>query len=459
MQQFSPLTTISPLDGRYNRETIKLRKIFSEYNLIKNRIKIELEWFKKLSFLSSITELPTFSNSEYIFIDNIYKNFDLHEAKKIKCLEKKTNHDIKAVEYYLKSKFVKNKFLKPYIEFIHFGCTSDDINNIAYAIMLKKSKNEIIIPYWEKISLKIKKISIRYKSIPMLSRTHGQPATPSTIGKEFLNFFFRLQRQIEKLKEIKIFAKLNGTVGNYNSFYIAYPQINWYEISKEFIKKFGICFNPITTQIEPHDYISEYFFCISLFNTILIDFNKDIWSYISLDYFKQKLKNKEIGSSVMPHKINPIDFENSEGNLGISNALMNYISLKLPVSRMQRDLTDSTTMRNIGVALGYSVVSYESCLKGIKKLYLNKKVVLKDLNNKWILLCEAIQTVMRKYKIFNSYEKLKYLSHSSNFNKKIINSFILNLDIPIEEKQKLQNLTPMEYIGISDIIVHKFFNL
>lgn len=455
----SYLTAISPIDGRYSSQVIFLRNIFSEYALIKLRIEIEIKWLKKLSEIQNIIEVPTFSLKENIFLENIIKNFNENDALIIKKIESKTKHDVKAVEYFLKQKISSHKTLKNITEFIHFACTSEDINNLSYAMILKKSRDEVIIPYWKKLISTIKNLSIKYKNISFISKTHGQPATPSTIGKEFANIVYRLQRQLSQLKKIEILGKFNGAVGNYNAHTVSYPNINWPKISESFVCSLDICWNPYTTQIEPHDYIAELFNCISRFNTILIDFNRDIWGYISLNYFKQKKNStKEIGSSTMPHKINPIDFENSEGNLGLSNALLQHMSNKLPISRWQRDLTDSTVLRNIGVCISYSIIAYQSIIKGFSKLEINFYNIINDLNNNWQVLAEPIQTVMRRYGIKNSYEKLKKLTRGNVFNKKIMISFINSLEISELDKKKLKSITPKTYIGLSIKLVDEFFN-
>ncbi|ALD15215.1 adenylosuccinate lyase [Buchnera aphidicola (Aphis glycines)] len=449
------LTAISPIDGRYFKSTQSLRYIFSEFSFFKYRLKVEILWFKKILKMYKIIKIQKIEKTDVLFIDNILKNFTIKDAMYIKSIEKKTNHDVKALEYFLKYKFSTSKKLSSMSEFIHFGCTSEDINNIAYALMIKDSLNRVIVPFWSEIIGVLKKYSIEYKNSSMLSMTHGQPATPSTMGKEFLNFYYRMKRQFFKLKKIKILAKFNGTTGNYNAYVAAYPKINWHIISEEFIKSLNLVSNPCTTQIEPHDYIAEIFGCISLFNNILIDFNRDIWGYISMNYFTQISIDQEVGSSVMPHKINPIDFENSEGNLGLSNALMNHMINKLPISRWQRDLSDSTVLRNIGVALSYSVIAYHSILCGIKKLKINNIQLLKNLNDNWSVLSEAIQTVMRKYNIKDSYEQLKKLTRGKKISQIDIYNFISNLNIPEIEKKRLKNITPANYIGLSVQIIEK----
>ncbi|QCI17659.1 adenylosuccinate lyase [Buchnera aphidicola (Acyrthosiphon lactucae)] len=445
--KLNSLTAISPIDGRYSNLTVLLRNIFSEFSFLKYRLNIEIQWLKKIISTSEILKINNIKNKEILFLDNIFKEFNEQDANSIKNIEKVTNHDVKSLEYFLKKKISKCKNLLLISEFVHFGCTSEDINNISYALMIKDARDQIILPLWEQIISTLKKIAYKYQKYPLLSLTHGQPATPSTMGKEIANFYYRMKRQVKILKKIEILGKINGSTGNYNAHLAAYPNINWHKISKEFITSFGIQWNPYTTQIEPHDYIAEFFSCISLFNTILIDFNRDMWGYISLNYFKQKSRDYEIGSSIMPHKINPIDFENSEGNLGLSNSLMNHMITKLPISRWQRDLSDSTVLRNLGVAISYSIIAYHSVLSGINKLEINESQLLKNLDENWSILSEPIQTVMRRYGIPNAYEKLKELTRGKKIDKKIIHVFISNLNIPEQEKKRLKNITPFNYIG------------
>lgn len=451
MIKLSPLTAISPLDGRYYTQVHPLRNIFSEFGLLKFRVQIEIYWLQKLSSTKEITEIPLFNSNEHEFLNNLITNFNISDAECIKKIEQTTNHDLKAIEYFLKEKIHESPNLRKKVnEFIHFACTSEDINNLAYGLMLTHSKNIIILPIWKKIIDEIKKLSINYKKVPMLSRTHGQPATPSTLGKEMSNFAYRLIRQYNQLQSIKILGKMNGAVGNYNAHVIAYPKINWCKLNEEFVISLGMSWNPYTTQIEPHDYISEISHCITRFNTILINFNQDIWGYISLNYFTQEHNPTEIGSSTMPHKINPINFENSEGNLGLSNAIFNHFSTKLPISRWQRDLSDSTVLRNLGIAIGYSLIAYQNVLKGIKKLTINKKYLLKALNENWSILSEAIQTVMRRYNIQNSYEQTKnFIFNTKNINPDSIHKFIESLPLPESEKTRLKKMTPSNYVGLS----------
>ncbi|CAL4320828.1 Adenylosuccinate lyase [Buchnera aphidicola (Periphyllus testudinaceus)] len=445
--KFFCLNAISPLDGRYEKINKKLKNIFSEYGFIKYRLFVEIYWLIYLSNITEIKELSPLSNFIKNYLKNIIVSFNLKDALKIKNIEKTTNHDLKAIIFFLEKKLKKIHCKKNIIEFIHFGCTSDDINNVAYALMLKDAKKNHIFKYWNKIIKKMDFLSTKYKKHVILSRTHGQPASPTTMGKEISNFSYRLKRQFRQLKNIKILGKFNGAVGNYNAHVIAYPNINWRMINKNFIQSLNISWNPYTTQIEPHDYISEFFSCIFRFNTILIDFSRDIWSYISLNYFTQKINLSDTGSSTMPHKINPIYFENSEGNLGISNALINHISSKLPISRWQRDLSDSTVLRNLGSIISYSIISYHYILLGLKKIDINKKFISKDLQKNWEILLEPLQTIMRKNSIKNSYEKVKNLFRGKKITSKIIKNFIETLNIPISEKNKLYNLTPFNYVG------------
>ncbi|QCI21567.1 adenylosuccinate lyase [Buchnera aphidicola (Hyadaphis tataricae)] len=456
--KLTSLTAISPIDGRYSDVTVLLRNIFSEFSFFKYRLYVEIQWFKKIMSMSQTLKINFFEHKKLFLLDEIINNFNENDAICIKKIEKKTNHDIKALEYFLKKQVLKLDFFESVSEFIHFGCTSEDINNIAYALMLKDARDQIILPLWYDIIHALKKMMIQHQYVSLLSLTHGQPATPSTMGKEIANFYYRMKRQYKKLKKIEILAKMNGTTGNYNAHLAAYPNINWHTISKEFVTSLGINWNPYTTQIEPHDYIAELFSCVCLFNTILINFNRDIWGYISLDYFHQKLKDCEIGSSIMPHKVNPIDFENSEGNLGLSNALMNHMIMKLPISRWQRDLSDSTVLRNLGVAISYSIISYHSVLLGVNKLRINKDRILEMLNQHWSILSEPIQTVMRRYGIKNGYEKLKEITRGKKIDKSIIHDFISQLNIPENEKIRLQNINPENYIGNASQTINEMIN-
>lgn len=453
----SALTAISPIDGRYSHQTEPLRPTFSEYGLIHKRVEIEILWLIGLSKDKEIKEVPRFSAKTTSKLKNIIKNFSLKDAQAVKKIEKITNHDVKAIEYWLKDTLKNEKEIVNVNEFIHFACTSEDINNLAYALMLKESLHKVLIPSISSLIKQTSKYSNKYSNIPMLAKTHGQTASPTTLGKEFANFTYRLERQILQLKNQKILGKINGAVGNFNSHVSAYPKKNWVKFSKNFIESIGLVYNPYTTQIEPHDFMAETFHIISRINNVLIDFNRDIWTYISIGYFKQKSEKKEVGSSTMPHKINPIDFENSEGNLGMSNSLLIHFSEKLPISRLQRDLTDSTVLRNIGVAFSFSLIAYNSCLKGLSKLEINKVQIDKDLDEAWEILAEPIQTIMRKNKIKNPYEKLKNLTRGNqNINKESLHKFIKLLNLPKEDKNYLLNLTPHNYIGIASSLARKF---
>ncbi|MDT9587205.1 MAG: adenylosuccinate lyase [Candidatus Arsenophonus melophagi] len=447
--EFSSLTAVSPIDGRYMDKVSVLRPIFSEFGLLKYRIKVEICWLQKLAECSDIQEVPTFSTEAKDYLEQIVSNFNEIDANQIKNIEQTTHHDIKAVEYFLKEKMIAMPELKKIAEFIHFACTSEDINNLSYALMLKTARDQVILPIWQKIINNLKEMAHIYRAFPLLSRTHGQPATPTTIGKEFANFAYRIQRQYHKFEKIEILGKINGAVGNYNAHFSTYPNINWHLFSEEFVTSLDITWNPFTTQIEPHDYIAELFNCIVRFNTILIDFNRDIWGYIALNHFRQKIVSGEIGSSTMPHKVNPIDFENAEGNLGLANALLNHLAHKLPISRWQRDLTDSTVLRNVGVGIGYALVAYQATLKGLSKLEVNEQSLKTELNENWAVLAEAIQTAMRRFSIKNPYEQLKALTHGKHATEDDIKKFIDNLDLPKIEKDRLKKLTPANYIGYS----------
>jgi adenylosuccinate lyase len=440
------ITNISPIDGRYSKQTEQLKNISSEYGLIKYRLLVELKWLEALTDNKEI-DLQELSVQAKAFLNDIYQNFTPDEALKVKEIEKTTNHDVKALEYYIKDKLTQNAELNAIKEFVHFACTSEDINNLAYALMLKDALNQVIILSMQEIADKIKLQAHQYSNIAMLARTHGQSASPTTLGKEFANVVARLERQIHKLKQIELLGKINGAVGNFNAHRISYPEVNWQQHSQKFIESLGLTFNSYTTQIEPHDFIAEIFQTIERFNTILLDFDRDIWSYVSIGYFKQHLVAGEVGSSTMPHKVNPIDFENSEGNLGIANAVLNHLANKLPISRLQRDLTDSTVLRNLGVGLAHSLIAYKSTLKGLSKLAVNENVIATDLANNPEVLTEAIQTVMRRYGVANPYEKLKDLSRGQKLTIDDIQSFVQKLEIPEKAKQDLLALTPATYIG------------
>ncbi|WP_455196678.1 adenylosuccinate lyase [Kaarinaea lacus] len=445
--ELDSLLAISPIDGRYAKQSSELREIFSEYGLIKNRVIVEIEWLKMLASEKAITEVSTLGSDAIKELDNIVAEFAVNDATRVKEIERTTNHDVKAVEYFLKEKVADDKELNAINEFIHFACTSEDINNLAYALMLKDARSNVLLPHMDQVISAIKDIAHQNASQPMLSRTHGQPASPSTLGKEMANVAARLQRQREQVANNPILGKINGAVGNYNAHLSAYPEINWQALAEKFVTNLGLQWNPYTTQIEPHDYIAEVFDAIARFNTILIDFDRDVWSYISLAYFKQKTVAGEVGSSTMPHKVNPIDFENSEGNLGLANAIFTHLSQKLPISRWQRDLTDSTVLRNLGVGMAHSLIAYKATLKGISKLEVNAQRLNEDLDNNWEVLAEPIQTVMRRYGIEKPYEKLKELTRGQSITQATMQEFIKTLDIPEDAKQRLLEMTPHTYIG------------
>ena len=441
------ITSISPIDGRYASKTDSLVNCFSEFALIRNRVIVEIYWLKALSKEANVKQCRVLSGGEEALLDDIITGFDISEAEKIKEIEKTTNHDVKAVEYYLKDQ-ISGTSIEELSEFIHFACTSEDINNLAHAMMLKDGLS-VIFPIQQEITDKLQEFYKEWKDVPMLARTHGQTASPTTVGKEMIVFADRLQRQIHQISNIKLLGKMNGAVGNYNAHLAAYPDVDWSSFSKRIIEdELGLTQNLYTTQIEPHDYMAEIFDAISRFNTILIDLNRDIWTYISMSYFGQKTIKGEVGSSTMPHKVNPIDFENSEGNLGLSNAIFNHLSAKLPISRLQRDLTDSTVLRNMGVGFGYSLIAYASTLKGFSKLKLNNNILEKDLDNAWEVLAEPIQTIMRKHGIEKPYEKLKELTRGNEgINQQTIINFINSINLPEEEKEILLNLKPSNYTG------------
>lgn len=453
--ELSSLTAISPIDGRYFKKTELLRIIFSEFGLMKFRLQVEIRWLQKMASCSIIKEIPPFNSYTKKYLNNIIKNFNLKDAQRIKEIELDTNHDVKAVEYFIKEKISEIPALKIIKEFIHFACTSEDINNLSYALMLNIARKEVIIPHWRKIIDAVKYLAYNYRDVPILSRTHGQPATPSTLGKEMANFVYRMKRQYCQLKKVEILGKINGTVGNYNAHTIAYPDVDWHKFSESFVTSLGISWNPYTTQIEPHDYIIELLNCLSRFNTIVINFDRDIWGYISLGYFKQRTTAREIGSSIMPHKINPINFENSEGNLGLSNALTSHLASILPISRWQRDLTDSTVLRNLGVIIGYAIIAYQATLKGISILEINHKCLLEDLNKNWEILSEPIQTIMRQYGLNQPYEELKLLTRGKCIDSVDIKKFIDKLLLPEKEKMRLRALKPSNYIGYAIKLVDK----
>ncbi|PHS70250.1 MAG: adenylosuccinate lyase [Methylophaga sp.] len=441
------LTAISPVDGRYADKTKSLRPYFSEYGLLRARVEVEVRWLHLLGANADIPEVPKLSESAETFLNNIISNFSVEDAAEIKQIERETNHDVKAVEYFIKRKFKAHDELDKVSEFVHFACTSEDINNTAYGIMLKNAREQIILPEMDTIIGAIRKLALEHAETPMMSRTHGQPASPTTLGKELANVVKRLELQRTHVAAVLFYGKMNGAVGNYNAHYSAYPDVDWPMMANAFVTGLGLRWNKYTTQIEPHDYMAELFQSMIRFNTVLIDFSRDVWSYISIGYFKQKTVKGEIGSSTMPHKVNPIDFENAEGNLGLANAIFDHLALKLPISRWQRDLTDSTVLRNLGVGFSHSILAYSSALKGISKLEANPEAMAKDLDNNWEVLAEPIQTVMRRYGIENPYEKLKDLTRGQRVNKQIMLEFIDSLELPEQAKESLRKLTPANYIG------------
>lgn len=447
--ELDSLTAISPVDGRYASKTNELRPIFSEFGLIRYRVLVEVRWLQALAASEGISEVKPFSKHANNLLNELVTNFNTDDARRIKNIESTTNHDVKAVEYFLKEKVAGNDELNAVSEFIHFACTSEDINNLSHGLMLREARNQILLPAMDELIDVLRKMAHDYADKAMLSHTHGQPASPSTMGKELANVVYRLQRQRKQLADVPLLGKINGAVGNYNAHLSAYPELDWPRFAEQFISSLGLEYNPYTIQIEPHDYIAEYFDAISRFNTILLDLDRDIWTYISFGFFKQKTVAGEVGSSTMPHKVNPIDFENSEGNLGIANALFSHLGAKLPISRMQRDLTDSTVLRNLGVGVAHSIIAYQSSLKGLGKLELNENKLSEILNNNWEVLAEPIQTVMRRYGVENPYEKLKELTRGNKIDKDSLQSFIQSLDIPDNAKNELLALTPETYVGIA----------
>ena len=445
----NPIAALSPLDGRYAKSVEALRPVFSEYGLMRARVRVELSWLKALAAEPKIVEVPPFDEAVLAEIDDVIAGFSLEDAAAVKAIEATTNHDVKAIEYWLKERFAGVPAVSAVSEFIHFACTSEDINNLSHALMLREARDEVLLPKLAEVSDKLRSLAHELAAVPMMSRTHGQPATPTTLGKEVANVLYRLERQAKQLSAQEFLGKINGAVGNYNAHMVAYPDVDWEGHCRRFVEEdLGLTFNPYTIQIEPHDYMAEFFQAVSRINTILIDFNRDVWGYISLGYFKQKVKAGEVGSSTMPHKVNPIDFENSEGNLGMANAVLAFLSEKLPVSRWQRDLTDSTVLRNMGVGIGYAVLGLAAHLRGLNKLEANPAALAAALDATWELLAEPIQTVMRRYGVANPYEKLKDLTRGKGgITPEVLASFIRDLDIPDEAKQQLLDLTPASYVG------------
>jgi adenylosuccinate lyase len=445
--QLDSLTAISPIDGRYAAKTANLRPIFSEYGLIYHRLLVEVRWLQSLSASPDITEVTEFSAEANALLDAIVAGFDPAQAQRIKDIEKTTNHDVKAIEYFLKEQVSANEELNAVSEFIHFACTSEDINNLSHGLMLKAGRDQILLPQLKAVEQLIGALAHQHASLPMMSRTHGQPASPTTLGKEMANVVYRLRRQIQQVEAVELMGKINGAVGNYNAHLSAYPQADWPAQAQRFVESLGLTWNPYTTQIEPHDYIAELFDAIARANTVLIDFSRDIWSYISIGYFRQKTVAGEVGSSTMPHKVNPIDFENAEGNLGIANAILAHLAQKLPISRWQRDLTDSTVLRNLGTGIGHVLIALASLERGIGKLEVNADVIGADLEQNWEVLAEPIQTVMRRYGIDQPYEKLKALTRGHKIDADAVREFVEALEIPESARRDLLALTPAAYIG------------
>ncbi|MGI0152203.1 adenylosuccinate lyase [Pseudidiomarina sp. WS423] len=441
------LTALSPVDGRYGSKAAALRPIFSEYGLIRQRVIVEVRWLQQLAAIPAIAEVPALSASANEFLEQLLANFNEQHAERVKEIERTTNHDVKAVEYFLKEQVADHAELAAVSEFIHFACTSEDINNLSHALMLKDALTTVMVPAMTELTQAIKGLAQQHKSVPMMARTHGQPATPTTLGKEMANVYVRLQRQLVQLQQVPLLGKINGAVGNYNAHLAAYPDVDWHQVAAQFLTSLGLTFNAYTTQIEPHDYIAELFDCVARFNTIVIDFDRDVWGYIALNHFKQRTIAGEVGSSTMPHKVNPIDFENSEGNLGLANAVFQHLAAKLPISRWQRDLTDSTVLRNLGVGFAYALIAYQASLKGISKLEVNTAQLAAELDQNWELLAEPIQTVMRRYGIEKPYEKLKELTRGKRVDQVAMAAFIDSLALPEQVKADLKLLSPANYIG------------
>lgn len=445
--QLDSLTAISPIDGRYAAKTANLRELFSEYGLMRHRLLVEVRWLQALADSAEINEVPEFSPAAMAKLESILAEFDPVRAQRIKDIEKTTNHDVKAIEYFLKEEVAEHAELEAVAEFIHFACTSEDINNLSHGLILQSGRDTVLLPRLDAVVNLITDLAREHAASAMMSRTHGQPATPTTLGKEMANFAYRLQRQLRQIRGVEILGKFNGAVGNYNAHFAAYPEVDWPRVAQQFVESLGLAWNPYTTQIEPHDYIAELFDAMVRSNTILIDFSRDIWSYIAIGYFRQKTIAGEVGSSTMPHKVNPIDFENAEGNLGIANAILTHLAQKLPMSRWQRDLTDSTVLRNLGSGFGHMLIALDSLQRGIAKLEVNTDAMTADLEQNWELLAEPIQTVMRRYGIEQPYEKLKALTRGRKIDAKILREFIEALDLPEAARQELIELTPATYIG------------
>ena len=446
--ELTALNALSPLDGRYQNKLDPLRPCFSEFALIRHRMLVEVEWLKALAVEPALKEIAAFSADTIKELDTAIATFGETEAAQVKAIEARTNHDVKALEYWLKERFDGNPEIHAVSEFIHFACTSEDINNLSHGLMLKTARDKVMLPMLDQLIARLTELAHQLADAAMLSHTHGQPASPTTLGKEIANVLYRLRRQRKQVIEVEILGKINGAVGNFNAHLSAYPDFDWEAFAQKFVAKLGLTYNPYTIQIEPHDYMAELYDALARINTILIDLDRDVWGYISMGYFKQKVKEGEVGSSTMPHKVNPIDFENSEGNLGLANAVLRHLAEKLPISRWQRDLTDSTVLRNMGVALGYTLLGYNSCLKGLNKLEANPAQLAADLDNNWEVLAEPIQTVMRRYGVENPYEQLKELTRGKGgINKQSLHAFIETLKIPETARQALLEMTPASYIG------------
>jgi adenylosuccinate lyase len=452
---FASLTSLSPLDGRYGGKVDPLRPQFSEYGLIRRRLQVEIEWLKALAAEPHFAEIPAFSAETLAELAALLAGFDPPQAAEVKAIEAQTNHDVKALEYWIKQRLANNAEVMRVAEFIHFACTSEDINNLAHALMLQAARDETMLPTLDRIHCRLRSLAHELAELPMMARTHGQPATPTTLGKEMANVANRLGRARSTIARVTLLGKMNGAVGNYNAHLVAYPDYDWERFSRRFVESLGLEFNPYTTQIEPHDAFGELFDAFARANLILLDLNRDLWGYISLGFFRQKLKAGEIGSSTMPHKVNPIDFENSEGNLGLANALLRHLADKLPVSRWQRDLTDSTVLRNMGVALGYTLLAYDSLLRGLNKLEADGARLHADLDANWELLAEPVQTVMRRYGIDSPYEKLKELTRGKRISREEMRSFIETLEIPAAARNELLALTPSGYTGMASQLARR----
>ncbi|MBF0185711.1 MAG: adenylosuccinate lyase [Magnetococcales bacterium] len=448
MLALNSLTAVSPLDGRYAAQTVVLRNLFSEYGLIRFRVLVEVAWLRALAAEPQIAEVAPLTAEELALLDAVVDGFEVADAERIKAIERVTNHDVKAVEYFLKERLAGSS-LQPILEFIHFACTSEDINNLAHGLSLQEAREQVLLPMMRQVMEAVDGLATATLSLPMLARTHGQPASPTTLGKEMANVADRLRKQCRRVAAVPVYGKINGAVGNFNAHSVSYPEVDWPLLSRRFVEGLGLTYQPLTTQIEPHDGIAELFDAVAGFNTVLLDFNRDVWSYVSMGYFRQQTVAGEVGSSTMPHKVNPIDFENSEGNLGLANAVLHHLASKLPISRLQRDLTDSTVLRNMGVGLGYSLLAYRSVLKGIGKLAADPERLAADLQESWEVLAEPIQMVMRRYRIEQPYEKLKELTRGQRVTRPMLLQFIQALAIPDEAKERLMALTPASYIGLA----------